>query len=287
MTIKSSDLLKRYYDILGLPMGASKDEVKRAYRKLVKLYHPDRNSSPEAQQRFLLIQKAYDVINSGVIAAAKSSETAYEKRKREGEERLKKARERYRKTHAQEQYREHVYYHKLTSGKQWLFFKTMSYLCAFIAALLLIEFFLPHHFVKDSIRGYSHDTYGGLRTNSVMLVELQNEGKFFIENTGYKSPFDYHTCFLEQSWIFHQPLALHHPQNGISYYVYPIDFTVNSLFPVSIVLLLVPLFTVYYKRKNANFSILYHASYYFVFILLLLFLFTEDRWIHFLTAGFA
>lgn len=53
------------YAILGVPDGAPKDEVKSAYRKLVKQYHPDLNPGDEnAAQRFREVQEAYEKINS-------------------------------------------------------------------------------------------------------------------------------------------------------------------------------------------------------------------------------
>jgi hypothetical protein len=53
------------YAILGLPHGASKEEIKRAYRRLAMMYHPDKNPSPEAKQKFLQIQLAYDGLMEG------------------------------------------------------------------------------------------------------------------------------------------------------------------------------------------------------------------------------
>ena len=52
----------RYYAVLGLSPGASKEEVKRAYRALVLRYHPDRNDDPDAVERFLAIEEAYTVL---------------------------------------------------------------------------------------------------------------------------------------------------------------------------------------------------------------------------------
>lgn len=52
------------YEVLGLSKGASKDEVKKAYRKLAKKYHPDLNKEEGAQERFADIQSAYDVLSS-------------------------------------------------------------------------------------------------------------------------------------------------------------------------------------------------------------------------------
>lgn len=53
-----------YYDILGIPRTASQDEIKRAYRKLAKTYHPDRNpGNKNAETRFKEVQEAYDTLN--------------------------------------------------------------------------------------------------------------------------------------------------------------------------------------------------------------------------------
>src|SRR5437588_10344349 len=52
-----------YYDVLGVEKGAGKDEIKSAYRKLALQYHPDRNKSPEATERFKEISEAYAILS--------------------------------------------------------------------------------------------------------------------------------------------------------------------------------------------------------------------------------
>ncbi len=51
-----------YYEVLGLSKGATKDDIKAAYRKLAKQYHPDLNKAPDAAKKFEEIQEAYDVL---------------------------------------------------------------------------------------------------------------------------------------------------------------------------------------------------------------------------------
>jgi uncharacterized membrane protein len=52
-----------YYAILGVPRDATQEQIKEAYRRLVKIYHPDRNPSPEAEEMFKLINEAYQVLS--------------------------------------------------------------------------------------------------------------------------------------------------------------------------------------------------------------------------------
>ncbi|MCA9381189.1 molecular chaperone DnaJ [Candidatus Dojkabacteria bacterium] len=52
-----------YYEVLGINKSASKQEIKKAYRKLAKEYHPDRNKEANAEEKFREIQEAYEILS--------------------------------------------------------------------------------------------------------------------------------------------------------------------------------------------------------------------------------
>ncbi|EAL12347.1 dnaJ protein, partial [Bacillus cereus G9241] len=52
-----------YYEVLGLSKGASKDEIKKAYRRLAKKYHPDVSKEENAIEKFKEVQEAYEVLS--------------------------------------------------------------------------------------------------------------------------------------------------------------------------------------------------------------------------------
>ncbi len=52
-----------YYDVLGVSRQASQDEIKRAFRRLARQYHPDVNKSPDAEAKFKEINEAYEVLS--------------------------------------------------------------------------------------------------------------------------------------------------------------------------------------------------------------------------------
>jgi DnaJ-class molecular chaperone len=54
--------MNNYYETLGVSKDATQDEIKKAYRKLVIQYHPDKN--PEGGEKFKEIASAYEVIGN-------------------------------------------------------------------------------------------------------------------------------------------------------------------------------------------------------------------------------
>lgn len=57
--------MKCHYEVLGVPLNASDDDLKKSYRKLALKWHPDKNldNSDEAKREFQFIQAAYEVLS--------------------------------------------------------------------------------------------------------------------------------------------------------------------------------------------------------------------------------
>ena len=59
-----------YYEVMGVPRDAQADEIKRAYRKLARKFHPDVSKEPEAEERFKELGEAYEVLKDPEKRAA-------------------------------------------------------------------------------------------------------------------------------------------------------------------------------------------------------------------------
>ena len=55
-------MAKSLYSVLGVAESASESEIKKAFRKLAQEFHPDRNKSPQAEEKFKEINAAYAVL---------------------------------------------------------------------------------------------------------------------------------------------------------------------------------------------------------------------------------
>ncbi|HEV8107380.1 MAG TPA: DnaJ domain-containing protein, partial [Burkholderiales bacterium] len=64
---------KDYYKILGVPRTASEDEVKKAYRKLARKYHPDVSKETDAKEKFQEVSEAYETLRDKEKRAAYDS----------------------------------------------------------------------------------------------------------------------------------------------------------------------------------------------------------------------
>jgi molecular chaperone DnaJ len=59
-----------YYEVLGVPKDASQDDLKQAFRRLARQYHPDVNKAPDAEERFKEINEAFAILSDDEKRAA-------------------------------------------------------------------------------------------------------------------------------------------------------------------------------------------------------------------------
>ena len=61
---------KDYYAVLGVPREANEDDIKKAYRKLARKYHPDVSKETDAEEKFKEVGEAYETLKDPEKRAA-------------------------------------------------------------------------------------------------------------------------------------------------------------------------------------------------------------------------
>ncbi len=80
----ASDKLKDYHKVLGVRKGAGMEEIRRAFRRLALLFHPDRNRDAGAEARFKEISEAYAILSGKEKAPEMVPATGYGRERRRG-----------------------------------------------------------------------------------------------------------------------------------------------------------------------------------------------------------
>lgn len=127
--------METYYDILEINPGASESEIKKAYRRLARKYHPDVSKEEDAEERFLEITEAYQNLIERPLSKRATYEPVNQPPDRE-EQRRERARQ-YAKMRYDE-FRKNT----LAFKKTWYYtpLKILTYTivyCLYVVALLL------------------------------------------------------------------------------------------------------------------------------------------------------
>ncbi len=274
--------LKRYYDILGLPETATPGEVRKKYRSLAMRLHPDKNPSKEAQNQFIKITEAYDIVLGKKEEPLQRKKAATAKSTQE--DRIKEARKRYEDQLRKEAIENERYYQSLIHGKHWKLIKLNALIGCVLSLLLICDHFLPPVYEEDRIEAYSLDVYRSVGGKSISLIKTAEGKKIWLENVNYTLYAYFPEIYIERSRIFRDPTHVISKQKtkNVSFKAY---YTFYAATVPTVMIFLIPLFTLLYKRRTVFFTLFWHLSIYLSGAGILFFLITNNHWLHLLTFG--
>ncbi|MEX1190950.1 MAG: DnaJ domain-containing protein [Brumimicrobium sp.] len=296
-------MTKRYFDILGITPTKDEKIIKRAYRKKALEYHPDKNPSAEAHEKFIQVSEAYEylilAINQTRITPTNKkqgkqysySEFSTQKVKRtekeEFEERLKQAQRRYEYMKQKEEQENEAYFQKITSGRSWKLFKVIMYGCLLLSTIFVVDYtILSSRWEKDSIAKRSKVlTYSGINYRTIVPIITKKNEKLWVKYSFMKAAEKFQTVYLERTFFFRDIKSIWTWQRG-EWTKSKIDFSVTGSYPLIPIFLLIPFITYLSKSRTVTYSFLFIISQYIFGIALLFLLYLNDRWIHLMTLGF-
>jgi hypothetical protein len=252
--------LNNAHHILGIDKNASTDEVKKAYRKLAKRYHPD-VASPSDSKKFQEVKSAYEYLMKPqplLLEYKVASRTVNE----EKEARLKEARIRFK----EQQYKEHIdelnYFTSQTTGVRRRLFNWILAVSLVLNVLLVVDFIVPGQWQKaDVVEMNKTKEFGGLKYRKVYPIRVDGAELFISSKQANKlSHFGY--LSIEESLILRikKRIAV---RDGSSYWMQSPGFSYTGSFPLINILLLIPLVArLLLKKKNIAFFLMYRASLY-------------------------
>ncbi|MFM2040517.1 MAG: hypothetical protein RLZZ493_1106 [Bacteroidota bacterium] len=279
------------YRILGLPSGASDALIKKQFKKLALRFHPDRNSSPEAHEHFILISNAVDQLLKAKDTATtqtrkKSRPTNPEKKRAEQEQRIRVAKERFEQQRLSDELEQERYFRSLTTGKKWQLYKLIALLSFTLSIVLLLDLMLPHHQEKDKMVAFYPKAIGGIKYDYVYEIAFSKNNTLFAQRFFENWKLSESPVIIEKSRLFHTPISFHEMNSSPSIQAY-FDFNLAAFGLPLMILFLVPLIPCFFQRKTVYFTFLYHVSFWIIGPLGIIILGTGERLSHLLTLGFA
>lgn len=252
--------LDRFYRTLGLTSTASSLEVKRAYRNLAKKYHPDKNPSKEAHDRFLKITEAYEVI-CGYRPAPKTVEIKQNARKNPmqnaqatrtpEQEQLEKAirfkiyKERMAKIEYLKQLKR---YQPLRSGMNSTLFNTIVLFSLLSLMIVSLDYYLPSRLSKHRVDFWLLEGYSSFYETNVYTLHFDDIRSASIVGNGVLHLSENDVFFIEKSRIMKEPRAIYMPSK-LDFWKLDFSQSMFAFLPYVYMLLLIPI-GAWLTRKN-------------------------------------
>ncbi len=280
------------YKVLGLKAGASPDEIRSAYRRMVKKYHPDRNPSASAATQFIAVQAAYEQLSSGQNTAVpdaieqqyRAQQAKYDQDLEAYKKQRAVAREKMRQRKQNEEAYKMAYLQQLKSGKIGFWHRAVALLGALLFVVLWTDFFLPEKQIPIRAAAFGLHSYSSVDGHQVQLFKSTDGRAFWVAD--YLSQNLQKTQSLrsiETPWL-HQVKALTF-HDGLYQLSVPIHFSFYWAQIWLSLLFLSPLLAGYFASADIIFVAGSFVSRYAILGCMLWFLCTENRLIHLLSLG--
>lgn len=294
----------KYYHILGLQEGADQKTIKKAYRKQALKYHPDRNKSEQATKMFILINEAYAIL---IRSTSETHSPNFKKSEGKGKqydfndfetkkrpktqeelykERIYRTKKRYEYLKKIEEIENEKYYQKISTGLNWLLLKYVMVISLFLSVIFTLDYLvLPTRFQKDmAISGNRLLTYSGYYHRKIVPLKTEKGAKIWVPALVLVAMKSDPEIFLEKTFFF-KDIKYTHYWTGNQWDKAKVDFSVTGSFPLIPLILIVPIATFLMRGRTLTYSLLFNVSLYIFSALLLILLYSNDRWAHILSLG--
>jgi hypothetical protein len=250
-------MVKNYYKTLGLSSSATKSEIKVAYRKLAKKYHPDKNKSKQASQLFIEVNEAYAFLSNESSSFQTKNIVKAPKRKRSkySEDELIKRMEWARKYAQYKKVKEErvmeLEYYKIHNSSRKKIINLINWVSISFAFLILMDFkILPTKpFYVELITNYM-DTGSG---KFVLKFKDKDNNEFnfgvSIDDIKYINAAKINMNSTQKSMVLRQNINM---LLNIDNEIVTIEnhYCVYKIFYFYFTILLLPLITIFSKGPN-------------------------------------
>lgn len=281
----------KYYKILGISDGVSEVDIRKRYRKLAMQYHPDKNPSKSAQNKFLEITEAYEILigkrplPQKRISASQRKTMSKQDVELEKKNRVKEAQKRYDAQKMREKIEAEKYYQFLISPQRKKAMKIITGIASVLIVFILLDLFLPRHQEKQFIERFSQKTAKSINGKLVKGVKTSKKSIYWISNFSFSAYARTNPVVVEKSWFLHQPIRLI-SIGKMGYHSNKIHYTFYKNFGIAILFLMIPWLYWIYQKRTPYFTVIANLGYYLSGIFILYFLIAGNRWIHAITFGF-
>lgn len=214
-----------YYKILGLSSIASEEEVKKAYRRLAMLYHPDRNSNEKAHEKFIKINEAYAALSDKNYVEITTKvdvdrKTTNKLSEEELEKRMEWAKNYSKMKDIKESRINYISYIQLRKSPMRRISLYVSVLSVFFSSLLVLDYWLlPYHSIEgvfiskdfnsgDNLYELKFQNLDESKNNEQFVFKAGTDQIRKINNINPISNKDNKKFFFNKSIIFNQLLTI-------------------------------------------------------------------------------